>query len=61
MICRTCQTDTVTWQGDLLNPSGTKCSRCGQWNCQEIEEEEPEEDERPPEGDVSEGCGGDHS
>lgn len=35
MICKTCKTDTVMWQGPLHNPTGTKCSNCGGINCQD--------------------------
>lgn len=47
MICGRCGTDTVAWVGDLLNPTGTRCSGCGGVNCQRAEEpsdEEPEPD-----------------
>lgn len=49
MICDRCGTDTVAWVGDLLNPTGTKCSRCGGTNCQraELPDEEIEDEVAP--------------
>lgn len=38
MICERCGTDTVEWVGDLLNPSGTRCTRCGGVNCQIVDD-----------------------
>lgn len=45
MICDRCGTDTVAWVGDLLNPTGTRCSRCGGTNCQRVEHPDEEIDD----------------
>lgn len=39
MICRHCHTDTVEWVGPLTDLRGTRCRRCGETNCQAIEDD----------------------